>query len=184
MKYNYAHLEKNISDMIFEGLLKIGYFKEQRISIYYDKGLLSYLLGVDYLEEEEYASCFKGFKEYVSSTLPDLVIKRQKERFEFSVSSEGVSYIYHNNSSRKFLKELIDVLNKKECTLEEIIHVFESVSKEIVVDHVEHPEFQYVIYFKDKDMDEFKYCISFDEMGHYYHRLIDYDFHKIMDSDD
>jgi hypothetical protein len=178
--YDYTHLEKNISDMIFEGLIKIGYVDKQRISVYYDLGLLSYLLGVEMLAFEQWRECFSGFKAFTADRLIGLEIKRQGHRFEFSVSGEGVDYIYKNNKSRKFLKELIAVLNRTDCTLEQITDVFQKVSEDIVIEKASHPEFQYVIYFKDKEIDEFKYCISFDEMGHYYHRLLDYDFEKVI----
>jgi len=178
--YDFKHLEKNISDMIFESLIKIGYIEEQRISVYYDEGLLCYLLGIKDMAKENWRICLASFKEYVSPRLSDLEIKRQGDRFEFSVSGDGVRYIYEHNHSRSFLKSLVEVLQDRNCVLEDILPIFEEVSSDVITEVIRHSEFQYVIYFVDKSIDEFKYCFTFDEMGHYYHRLLDYDFEKVV----
>lgn len=182
-QYNLAHLEKNISDMIYEGMVKIGYIENQSVSVYYDPGLLCYLLHTDRLTNEEMAECLEEFKQYVIPRLGSIAIKYAKGRYEFCVCKDGVKYIYENNQSRGFLPKLVEVLQNRENGLEQIIKVFREVSENIRVEEVEHSEFQYVISFEDKQIDEFRYCFTFDEMGRYYHRLLDYDFEKVVHCD-
>ena len=59
-------------------------------------------------------------------------------------------------------------------------NIFEKESADYVCEEINDSEFQYVIYFRDANIDEYKYCFTFDIMGSYYHRLIDYDFETII----
>lgn len=181
--YNFTHLEKNISDMIFEGMVKIGYMEGKSVSVFYDPGLVCYLLDTGEMEETSLQNCMVEFAEFVKPHFHDLKVKFEAGRYEFAVPKEGVKYIYENNTSREFLKKLVQVLQGPACGLEEIIDVFREVSEHITVEEIQHSEFQYVITFQDKHIDEFHYCFTFDEMGHYYHRLLDYDFEKVVHCD-
>lgn len=174
---NYKKLERNISDTIYEGIMKIGFAEREPMKIYYDLGLLCQLLGCN--EDVDLKEVLSGFKKEVEPRLGAIMIKKIKGRFEFTVCGEGVRYIYENNSRRHFLKALIRVLEEKDCTIENILQVFRDESEDITVLEEDHGEFQYVIYFNDSSIDEFKYCFTFNEMGHYYHRLLDYDYHKL-----
>jgi len=51
---------------------------------------------------------------------------------------------------------------------------------EFICEESKNDEFQYVIYFKDSTIDPFRYCFAFDQMGGYYHRLLDYDYQKVI----
>lgn len=174
---DYEKLERNISDTIYEGIMKIGFAENEPMKIYYDLGLLCQLLDCE--EDADLKVLFPEFKKEVEPRLGTLIIKRIKGRFEFTVLGEGVRYIYENNSRRHFLKELIQALEKKDCTMEQILPIFRKESEDLTILEEDQGEFQYVVYFNDSSIDEFKYCFTFDEMGHYYHRLLDYDYHKL-----
>lgn len=181
-QYNFTHLEKNISDMVFEGMVKIGYMKDQSVSVYYDPGLLCYLLDVreEEMDAKKLEKCLENFRTIVEPHFPGIVIKYAKKRYEFCIAKEGVQYIWEHNQSREFLRKLVELLNEPSCTLEQITAVFREVSQEITIEEINHSEFQYVISFRDPSIDEFRYCFTFDEMGHYYHRLLDYDFEQVL----
>lgn len=170
---DYKHLLRNLSDMVYEGLVKIGY-SDAPVRIYYQEGALRQLLDLE--QEAEIGPHLKAFKTFAKENLGELRITRNKDRFEFQVLSKGVRYIYENNSRRLFLRELIDAMNRPDCTFEEILKVFYKESDRILVQHADSGEFQYIVRFEDKEIDEFLYCFTFDEMGHYYHRLTEYDF--------
>ena len=170
--YDFAHLEKNISDMIFEGMVKIGYMEGKSVSVFYDPGLICYLLDTKEMEETSLQNCMAEFEEYVKPHFHDMKVKFEAGRYEFAVPKEGVKYIYEHNTSREFLKKLVQVLQGPSCGLDEIIAVFREVSEGITVEEIQHSEFQYVITFQDKDIDEFHYCFTFDEMGHDFEKVV------------
>ena len=43
----FEHLKKNIYDYIYEGMVKLGYDKGKYVTIFYEKGLLAWLLNTD-----------------------------------------------------------------------------------------------------------------------------------------
>ncbi len=180
-RFDFARLKKNISDMIYEGMVKIGY-QQNSVSVYYNSGLLAFLLGTE--AENMTAGLWKdgiaAFKKYVEPEFGMITVKRKGDRFEFQVPEEGVRYIYEHNESREFLNKLVAVLKAETVTLEEVLTVFREVSEDLEIQEVDNSEFQYVISFKDTSIDEFKYCFTFDEMGHYYHRLVDYDLEQVL----
>ena len=88
-----------------------------------------------------------------------------------------------SNPRGNFLTELIRRIRNRDCSVEEIKSIFEAESPDYICEEIDNSEFQYVIYFKDENIDEYKYCFTFDAMGSYYHRLIEYDFEKLIHSD-
>lgn len=176
----FKNLEENIETTVYEGLLKLGYQENESIRIYYDLDLLNHLLGTDFARNEDCLEYMKDFQNYVKERLQDLQIILVKNRFQFTIPKEALSYIYKNNENHLFLKELIQTVNTHAFTLSDILAVFERQSEEYICEELNNSEFQYVIYFKDSSLDKFKYCFTFDEMGGYYHRLLDFSYDKIM----
>lgn len=175
----FLHLERNLVAMIYEGMVKIGYHKGERQSIYYDYDLLCYLLDIEEQVVAEHVDILPRlmeFCEFISAHLGKVKVTMEKGRYKITVPEEGVDTIFEENKENTFLVELIATLRKKDCDIEEIKNVFYTYSDEVVCEPSEHAEFDYVVYFKDTTIDEFKYCFTFDVMGRYYHRLTEYDF--------
>ena len=173
----FEHLKKNIYDYIYEGMVKLGYDKGKSVSIFYQKGLLAWLLNTD---ENSIDSLIPDFKDYVKKYLGDVKIEKGSERYKVTVPYEGVLEIAESYKDHTFLKKLVDTLGKKDCTIYDIENVFKCISPDYVKEEVDNSEFQYVFYFKDKSIDEFRYCFSFDMLGKYYHRLLDYDYESVV----
>lgn len=181
MELGFKELENNIETTIYEGILKLGYNSEESLCIYYDLDLLNYLLQKNFTTNRLCLEYLQEFITYVNPRLYNISILPEKGRFKFTVPKEGIAYIYNQYRNNKFLNELISTVKSHNFTLEDILTIFSHYTDEIVCEKMENSEFQYVIYFKDHNIDRFKYCFSFDEMGGYYHRLLDYSFHKIME---
>lgn len=177
----FKELEKNIETTIYEGILKLGYNPDEALSIYYDLDLLNYLLQKDFIHNIQCLDHLQEFITYVNPRLYNINILLEKGRFKFTVPKEGIAYIYKKNQNNNFLTELIKLVKTHNFTLEDVLAVFGHYSNEFVCEEMNNSEFQYVIYFKDSNIDKFKYCFSFDEMGGYYHRLLDYSFNRIME---
>lgn len=174
---NYNRLERNIESTVYEGIVKLG-FMEDSIGIYYDLGLLNYLLDSSFSDHQECNLELQQFAKEISSKYP-ITITLEKGRFKFNISKEGVAYINQYASDKDFLKELIETVRSHQFTLEDILEIFKKQNQDYVCDHIENDEFQYVLYFKDQSFDPYKYCFTFDAMGGYYHRLLDYDYKKL-----
>ncbi|MGB8455831.1 MAG: DUF3877 family protein [Anaerocolumna sp.] len=176
----FTNLEENIETTIYEGLLKLGYQDNESFRIYYDLDLLNYLLLTAFDSNEECLTYLQQFITYVNDRFYDLRIVLERNRFKFTIPKEGITYIYKHNEGNTFLKDLINRVNTHSFTLEDILSIFKRYSGDYICEEIDNSEFQYVIYFKDSSMDKFKYCFTFDQMGGYYHRLLDFSYHKIM----
>lgn len=178
---DFKELERNIETTIYEGTLKLGYNPDDSFRIYYDLDLLNYLLQKDFSSNVQCLNYLQEFIGYVRPRLYNIRIVLEKGRFKFTISKEGIAYIYSQNQNNNFLKELIQIVKSHNFTLDDVLTIFSHYSKEYICEEMDNSEFQYVIYFKDSNIDKFKYCFSFDEMGGYYHRLLDYSYNKIME---
>jgi len=176
----FMSLEENIETTIYEGLLKLGYLENEKLSIYYDLDLLNHLLGTSFTENDACLEYLKDFKSYVSTRFHNISILIEKDRFQFTVPAEGIAYINKQNENNNFLKELINTVKLHAFTLQDIIIIFEHYSKDYICEKIDNSEFEYVLYFKDSNFDKFKYCFTFDQMGGYYHRLLDFSYEKII----
>lgn len=181
MELGFKELEINIETTIYEGILKLGYHPKESLNIYYDLDLLNYLLQKNFATSSLCLDYLQKFIAYVNPRLYEISILQEKGRFKFTVPKEGIAYIYNQYQNNKFLNELINTVKTHNFTLEDILAIFSHYTDEFVCEKMDNSEFQYVIYFKDSHIDKFKYCFSFDEMGGYYHRLLDYSFNKIME---
>jgi hypothetical protein len=176
----FRHLQSNIESMIYESLVKLGSSKGEQMSIYYDIELLLYLLNRDSNEKKDIVSILKAFQDFAKQNFLDVCIEMEKGRYKFTLNSDAVGYIYNKHKDNTFLKELIRTLANKDVTIEDILEVFKQQSSEVICEKVENSEFDYVIYFEDQSSDEFKYCFTFDDMGKYYHRFIDYNYQRLV----
>ena len=178
MEKGYSYLLKNLSDSIFEMMLKLQEEHNNSMCIYYTPDLAAYLLGIS---EDEAASNIYEFKNYANPHIGDISISTASDgRIGIKVFSDGIDIIMNSNPRRFFLRELIEKIRFRNCNLESIKEVFEKEGAPFICENVDDSEFQHVIYFEDENIDEYKYCFTFDVMGSYYHRLIDYDFEKLI----
>ncbi len=173
----FQHLKKNIYDYIYEGMVKLGYDKGKSVTIFYEKGLLAWLLNTD---TENIPSLINDFKEYSKEYLGEIIFEKSQDRYKITVPYEGVLKIAESYKDHTFLKKLVKTLQNRECTIDDIENVFKEISPEYIKEEVDNSEFQYVFHFKDKSIDEFRYCFSFDSLGKYYHRLLDYDYEAVI----
>lgn len=178
----FLHLERNLEAMIHEGIVKIGYRRGENQSIYYDYDLLVYLLNIE-LDQEELGMNImvrlREFRSFIEKNWGKIGIEIENDRYKFNLPANAITYIHEKNKDNLFLNNLIGALRGKDCTLENILGVFHKYSDEVICEESKHLEFDYVIYFKDINIDEFKYCFTFGDMGKYYHRLTPFDFERL-----
>ncbi|MDF2952634.1 MAG: hypothetical protein K0S18_2217 [Anaerocolumna sp.] len=176
----FDRLEENIETTIYEGILKLGKERNDSFSIYYDLDLLNYLLETNFKTKEE---CFQYLNEFMNnskSSSYEIKISLDNKRFRFTVFKEGIQFIENKNKENYFLRDMIETVKTHHFNLEDILRIFKKYSNDFICENIDHEEFQYVLYFKDTNLDPYKYCFSFDQMGGYYHRLLDY-YYKDLD---
>ncbi len=178
---NTDRLIKNITDQIMEAQLKLGYVKET-VRLYFPLGSLQVILGVETLDAGQMLECLQASQELQSSVLGGLKITARGQRFEISVPPDGVEYVHKYVTVSPFLVDIITLFGgHHHCTIEEICQVFAAHNKNYVYERMpEDADFDYVIFFPDKEPDEYYYCIK-TEMDHtIYHRFMQEDYQKLL----
>lgn len=178
MAQPYKQLEQNVTSTIYEGLLKIGYNNDEHFSIYYDLDLLNHLLNTSFKNNDTCYTYLLDMQHHLT-ILPSITISIEKNRFKFSVSKEGVEKIYSHYKKDSYLKELIELVKVHVFTLKDVIEIFDHSGHEYIHENSTNEEFQHVFYLKDNTIDPYRYCFTFDQMGGYYHRLLEYDYSRL-----
>lgn len=177
---NIDNLIKNMTDQIKEAQIKLGYAKET-IRLYYPLGSLMAILGIGNEDDkitgkvtiEEMQHTLQENKALQSTRLGKLTFNVHGGRLEISVPPEGVEYVNNEVEKPQFLTDIISFFGTHHhCSIEDVMKIFESYSKEYVCEKTKKDmDFDYVLYFKDSNIDSYYYCIK-EEMGHtIYHRF-------------
>lgn len=178
---NIDKLIKNISDQIIEGQLKLGFARET-VRLYYPLQSICKIIGAEYENIDFFTD---RMNEYIinldSFALGDIRFGVHQGRVEVSIPPEGVEYIHNNYKPSPFLVELIKLFESNHhLTIEELKELFEAFDKGYHCEKMdENADFDYVLYFDDKSVDEYYYCVKM-EMGHtIYHRFTKDDYFEL-----
>jgi hypothetical protein len=174
---NYKSLENNIMDIIIEQQIKLGY-REETLRLYYPMESINRLLEVE-LPIHELEIALDGFCQFVSEQLGNVKYSRSDQRFCILIPPKGVTYVYHNADNKSFLKELIDIVTGHQCSIEDILAIFNRYSNHVICNKLFNGEFDYLIYFEDGIPDAYRYCIKFEECHVIYHRFTKADYEAL-----
>ena len=138
---DFSRLEKSIMDVIKEEQAKLGYRKE-KIRLYYPLSSLNHFFQVEgdvtgMLEK------LNWFSEYTKQRLGQVEVTNEGERFCFHIPEEGVEYVHERMKENEFIKELIGLLQKHDCTMEEIFDLFRSHSEKVEIHEMDNGEKMY-----------------------------------------
>lgn len=171
---NFDRLEKNITDIIAEQQIKLGYRKE-KVELYYLANSLNHLLGMD--------GCImdisKALVEFSGSVLPrlgKLHISNKEERFCITIPPEGSEYVHGLIASGSigginFLEDFLAIISRHNLTIDDVIAVFSRYSSDVHIEKMEDEDFEYLIYFENGLPDAYRYCINFEGQHLIYHRF-------------
>lgn len=176
---NYLEFRKNLEATIYEGIIKLGYLEGEPTSIFYTKELFHHLLGLESIDKEELVSAIKTLIEQLEPVFGRVRIAIEKSRYKVTIPSQGVKFVLENNHNNTFLKELIEEMKDKETNINRVHDIFLKYSKQVVLEKVEHDEFDYILYFEDKSIDPFIYCFTLNDGNKYYHRLTEFDYKNL-----
>lgn len=171
----------NIIDQIKEAQIKLGFAKET-IRLYFPLESLNAILGTDFLRAEDLVNNLEMDPGFLQTPLGELAVGNRKKRIEICVPASGVEYVHKNIEDPQFLKALIRLFETNHhLTIEEICDCFEEYNPAYLCEKMEpETDFDYAVYFPDKQPDAYYYCIKM-EMGHtIYHRFAREDYLMLL----
>lgn len=114
--------------------------------------------------------------EFIKETLGDIKVTSKKERFCFHIPEEGSSYVHENTKPNEFIKELVEIVGKHGCKMQDIIALFRQYNKDISVEEISNGEFDYLICFPEGHEDSYYYCFHDEGCHIIYHRFLPADY--------
>ena len=171
---DYQKLENSLIDVIKEEQAKLGYRKEE-IRLYYPLGSLNHFFDTNG-NEEEMTELLKGFTAYTKERLGEVRYSNRGERFCFFIPPEGSEYVHIHTPEKEFIKELVALVGKHGCTMEDIRALFLHTEKKIHREAIANGEFDELIYFEDDTGDPYYYCFKDEGCHIIYHRFLPEDY--------
>ena len=170
----FSRLEKSITDIIKEEQAKLGY-KKEKIRLYYPLSSLNHFFQVEgdvtgMLEK------LNWFPEYTQERMGNVEVTNDGERFCFHIPEEGVEYVHNHMEENEFIKELVELLQNHDCTMNQIFDLFRSRSEKVHIEEMNSDEFDYMVYFEDDEKDEYRYCFKDEGCHIIYHRFLPEDY--------
>ena len=135
----YERLEKSLIDLVKEEQAKLGYRKEM-IRLYYPLSSLNHFMETN-ADSEEMQELLADFPKAAEDIFGEVGITHAKDRFCFALSEKASEYVHENMKPNEFIKELVELVAKHGCTMEDIEALFCSHSDKIVTEPMDKGEF-------------------------------------------
>lgn len=177
---DYAKLENNLTDVILEAQLKIGY-EGRSMSMNYPLGSLNRLLGTS-ADAAEMRRLLDGFADFAQDRLGRVEFTQHDgEIFRLCVPEKGVEYIHglSGNAASGFLAEFIGLIKQPGTTIDSALGVFRKYSDRVHVEKSNNDEFDYLVYFEDGIPDDHYYCLTDEGICVIYHRFTKEDYEDL-----
>lgn len=169
----YERLEKSLIDLVKEEQAKLGYRKEM-IRLYYPLSSLNHFMETN-ADSEEMQELLADFPKAAEDIFGEVGITHAKDRFCFALSEKASEYVHENMKPNEFIKELVELVAKHGCTMEDIEVLFRSHSDKIVAEPMDNGEFDRMIRFEGGE-DKYYYCFKDEGCHIIYHRFLPEDY--------
>lgn len=169
----YERLEKSLIDLVKEEQAKLGYRKEM-IRLYYPLSSLNHFMETN-ADSEEMQELLTDFPKAAEDIFREVGITHAKDRFCFALSEKASEYVHENMKPNEFIKELVELVAKHGCTMEDIEVLFRSHSDKIVAEPMDNGEFDRMIRFEEGE-DKYYYCFKDEGCHIIYHRFLPEDY--------
>ena len=170
----FLRLEENLIDLVKEQQAKLG-FRPEVIRLYYPVSTLNHFFGSEDTAEEMKAR-LNGLEARMKGTLGEVRVTAKGDRFCFLIPETGSVYVHEQMKENEFIKELIGLLQKHDCTMEEIFDLFRSHSEKVEIHEMDNGEFDYRVSFADDPEDSYIYCFKDEGCHIIYHRFLPEDY--------
>lgn len=186
LQYNYDNLQRSLIDVIKEEQAKLGYYRED-IRLYYPLSSLNHFFGtnvgademqliLDGTGEQDHTPIATGMNEALSDKLGMVEVSHRGDRFCFHIPPEGVEYVHENTTENEFIRELVQLVAKHGCTIEEVYQLFTKHSGHVRREPMDNGEFDERIWFEDDAEDPYYYCFKQEGEHMIYHRFLPADY--------
>ena len=169
----YERLEKSLIDLVKEEQAKLGYRKEM-IRLYYPLSSLNHFMETN-ADSEEMQELLADFPKAAEDIFGEVGFTHAKDRFCFALSEKASEYVHENMKPNEFIKELVELVAKHGCTMEDIEVLFRSHSDKIVAEPMDNGEFDRMIRFEEGE-DKYYYCFKDEGCHIIYHRFLPEDY--------
>lgn len=176
-EFDYSNLERSLIDVIKEEQAKLGYYRED-IRLYYPLSSLNHFFGTN-VDEVTMQSILDG-KGSGDAKLFDKLgmveVSHRGDRFCFHIPPEGVEYVHENTKENEFIRELVALVAKHGCTIDQVYELFEAHSDRVKREKMDNGEFDERIWFEDDADDPYYYCFKQEGEHMIYHRFLPEDY--------
>lgn len=186
LQYNYDNLQRSLIDVIKEEQAKLGYYRED-IRLYYPLSSLNHFFGtnvgademqriLDGTGEQDHTPIATGMNEALSDKLGMVYVSHRGDRFCFHIPPEGVEYVHENTTQNEFIRELVQLVAKHGCTIDQVYELFQAHSNQVGREKMNNVEFDERIWFKNDVDDPYFYCFKQEGEHMIYHRFLPEDY--------
>lgn len=175
-EFDYSNLERSLIDVIKEEQAKLGYYRED-IRLYYPLSSLNHFFAANANEEEMQQILEGGMNAKLADKLGTVEVSHRGDRFCFHIPPEGAEYVHENTKENEFIRELVDLVVKHGCTIDQVYALFAAHSDHVRRVKMENGEFDERIWFENDAEDPYYYCFKQEGEHMIYHRFLpeDYD---------
>ena len=170
----YDKLERNLIDIVKEEQAKLGFFKED-VRLYYPLSSLNHFFNSSD-SADEMQMRLDTLPESITSKLGQIKVSHKGDRFCFHIPQEGTVYVHANTSPNEFIHQLVELVGKHGCTMNEILDLFHTYSENIITEEMNNGEFDRLIRFADNSEDPYYYCFKDEGCHIIYHRFLPEDY--------
>lgn len=126
--------------------------------------------------EQDHTPIATGMNEALSDKLGMVEVSHRGDRFCFHIPPEGVAYVHENTTENEFIRELVQLVAKHGCTIEEVYQLFTKHSGHVRREPMDNGEFDERIWFEDDAEDPYYYCFKQEGEHMIYHRFLPADY--------
>ena len=181
----FEKLENSLIDVIKEEQAKLG-FKEEKIHLYYPLSSLNHFFSAQD-SADEMAARLQNLPEELTSKLGEVRVSHKGDRFCFYIPEPGSVYVHENMKENEFIKVLIELVQKHECTKVKLLDLFASYWEKTECQEMDNGEFDFYIAFWIRQMTRIitalkmrvstLFIIDFCQR---IMRILDFEFHKSL----
>ena len=170
----FPQLEKNMTDVIKEQQVKLGY-RSESVYLFYPLLSLNRLLGTC-LDADQMTKALSAFCDFAEERLGQIEVSHQGNRFCFVIPTQGADYVHAHTGEKEFIAELVRVISRPGTAIGDVLALFHAYSNAVHAEKVSHPEYDYLIYFERGEPDACWYCVKDEGVHLTYHRYTPEDY--------
>lgn len=176
MNTGYKCLAQSLIDIVKEQQAKLGYRKEI-VRLYYPLQSLNHFFEAHMTEQQMLeVLATEQLPGELTGTIGEIKVTAKNERFCIEIPPQGSEYVHENTADNEFIKELIELVGKHGCTIDEIIALFRKYSDDIEIKDMDNGEFDCYVRFLNDPADKYYYCFHDEGCHIIYHRFLPEDY--------